>query len=149
MAGVLDQLRRLYIVMDREDLLETPLYSNQNERIKYRDEIDNLVQEWTKDQTTEEILTILKEADIPCSKLPTFSEVCNDPQLISRNAITEIEQVISGKVKVPGSIFKLSKTPGKIDYPAPFLGQHNQEVLSEMLNYSDEKIHQLANDGIL
>jgi crotonobetainyl-CoA:carnitine CoA-transferase CaiB-like acyl-CoA transferase len=118
MAGVLDQLRRLYTVMGREDLLETSLYSNQNERVKYRDEIDILVKEWTKDKTTDEIQTILKEVDIPCSKLPTFSEVCTNPQLLSRNAIIEVEQVISGKVKVPGSIFKLSKTPGRIDYPA-------------------------------
>ena len=149
MAGVLDQLRRLYTVMGREDLLDTPLYSNQNERVKYRDEIDNLVKEWTETKTTEELESILGDADIPCSKLPTFSEVCNDPQLISRNAIIEVEQVVSGKVKVPGSIFKLSKTPGRIDYPAPFLGQHNHQVFSEMLGYSDEEIGQLADEGVL
>ena len=149
MAGVLDQLRRLYTVMGREDLLKTPLYSNQNERFKYRDDIDNLVKEWTKDKTTEEVQTILKEVDVPCSKLPAFSEVCNDPQLLSRNAIIEVEQLISGKVKVPGSIFKLSKTPGKIDYPAPFLGQDNYQVLSEILGYSDEKISRLSEDSII
>jgi CoA:oxalate CoA-transferase len=149
MAGVLDQLRRLYTVMGREDLLETPLYSNQSERIKYRDEIDNLVKEWTQERTTEEVQTILKEADVPCSKLPTFSEVCNDSQLLSRNAIIEVEQVISGKVKVPGSIFKLSKTPGRIDYPAPFLGQDNHQVLSEILGYSDEEISRLADESII
>ncbi|MBN2239514.1 MAG: CoA transferase [Dehalococcoidales bacterium] len=149
MAGVLDQLRRLYIAMGREDLLDTPLYSNQNERVKYRDEIDSLVQEWTKDKTTEEIQAILTAVDIPCSKLPAFSEVCNDPQLLSRNAIIEVEQEISGKVKVPGSIFKMSKTPGRIDYPAPFLGQHSQQILSEMLGYSDEEIGRLAREGII
>jgi CoA:oxalate CoA-transferase len=149
MAGVLDQLRRLYTVMGREDLLETPLYSNQSERIKYRDEIDNLVKEWTQERTTEEVQTILKEADVPCSKLPTFSEVCNDSQLLSRNGIIEVEQVISGKVKVPGSIFKLSKTPGRIDYPAPFLGQDNHQVLSEILGYSDEEISRLADESII
>ncbi len=149
MAGVLDQLRKLYTVMGREDLLDTPLYSNQNERVKYRDEIDNLVKEWTKTRTTEELQSILRDADIPCSKLPTFSEVCNDPQLLSRNAIIEVEQVISGKVKVPGSIFKLSKTPGRIDYPAPYLGQDNHQVLSEMLGYTYGEISQLADEGVL
>jgi CoA:oxalate CoA-transferase len=91
----------------------------------------------------------MKAADVPCTKLPTFDEVCNDPQLLSRNMIIEVEQLISGKVKVPGSPFKLSKTPGKIDYPAPFLGENNQEVLSKVLGYSDEEIAKLTNEGII
>jgi CoA:oxalate CoA-transferase len=148
MAGVLDQLRRLYTVMGRKDLLETPLCANQAERYQHREEINDIVSAWTKTKTTDEIHDLLKEADVPCSKLPAFSEVCNDPQLLSRNAIIEVEQAISGKVKVPGSLFKLSKTPGKIDYPAPYLGQDNREVLMEMLGYSDEEISQLADKGI-
>ena len=60
---------------------------------------------------------------------PAFDEVCNDPQL-SRNMIIEVEQTISGKVKVPGSLFKMSKTPGNIQYPAPLLGENNQDILS-------------------
>jgi CoA:oxalate CoA-transferase len=135
-------------VLDRKDLLETPLCANQAERYQHREEINDIVSAWTKTKTTDEIHDLLKEADVPCSKLPAFSEVCNDPQLLSRNAIIEVEQAISGKVKVPGSLFKLSKTPGKIDYPAPYLGQDNREVLMEMLGYSDEEISQLADKGI-
>jgi CoA:oxalate CoA-transferase len=75
--------------------------------------------------------------------------VCNDPQLISREMIIDVEQTISGKVKVPGSLFKMSKTPGNIKYPAPFLGEHNDEVYSGMLGYSEEKINKLSDDGII
>ncbi len=53
-----------------------------------------------------------------------------------------------GKVKVPGSPFKLSKTPGRIDYPAPYLGEHNQAVLSEMLGFSQDEMTKLADEGI-
>jgi CoA:oxalate CoA-transferase len=149
MAGVLDQLRRLYTVMGRQDLLNTPLCANQNERYKYRDEINTIITGWTKTRNTDEIMTLLKKADVPCSKFPTFKEVCNDPQLLSRNAIIEVEQVISGKVKVPGSLFKMSKTPGKIDYPAPFLGQNTHEVFADLLGYTEEDITKLDNEGLL
>jgi CoA:oxalate CoA-transferase len=149
MAGVLDQLRRLYTAIGRQELLNTPLCANQNERYKYRDEIDEVIIAFTKTRTTDEIMKLFKQADVPCSKLPTFEEVCHDPQLLSRNAIIEVEQAISGKVKVPGSLFKLSRTPGKIDYPAPYLGQDNQEVLSEMLGYTEEEITRLADEGVL
>jgi len=63
--------------------------------------------------------------------------------------IIEVEQPISGKLKTPGSLFKLSRTPGKIDFPAPFLGENNQDVLSEMLGYTEQEIARLADEGII
>ena len=67
----------------------------------------------------------------------------------SRNMIIEVEQTISGKVKTPGSLFKLSKTPGRIDYPAPFLGEHNQEILSEMLGLTEQAINKIDDEGVI
>ena len=63
--------------------------------------------------------------------------------------IIEVEQAVSGKVKTPGSLFKLSKTPGNVQFPAPSLGEHNVEVYSSMLGYTDQEIVQLANEGIV
>ena len=63
--------------------------------------------------------------------------------------IIEVEQAISGKVKVPGSLFKLSKTPGKISYPAPILGENTQEILSEFLGYSEERRTKLSQEGVV
>jgi crotonobetainyl-CoA:carnitine CoA-transferase CaiB-like acyl-CoA transferase len=148
-AGVLVQVHRLYTAMGRQDLIDTPLGKNQNERYHHRSEIDKIISDWSITKTTDEVISLLKDADVPCTRLPTFSEVCNDPQLLSRNMIIEVEQAISGKVKVPGSLFKFSKTPGNIRYPAPLLGEHNQEILSEMLGYTEEKITQFSNEGAI
>ena len=148
-AGVLVQVHRLYTAIGRKDLIDTPMGANQNSRVQHRAEIDEIISAWTKTKTTAEVQTILKNADVPCTKIPTFDEVCNDPQLISRNMIIEVEQTISGKVKVPGSLFKMSKTPGNIQYPAPMLGENNQDILSDLLGYSEEKITELSNEGIL
>ena len=148
-AGVLAQVHRLYTAMDRKDLIDTPLGANQNERYKHRAEIDEAITAWTKTQKTQYIVDLLKKADVPCSKLPSFDEVCSDPQLLSRNMIIEVDQPVSGKVKTPGSLFKMSKTPGKIDYPAPFLGENNQDVLSEMLGFSEQEISKLADEGVI
>ncbi len=148
-AGVLVQVHRLYTAMGREDLIDTPLGHNQNERYQHRKEIDDIIGAWTKTKTTQEIQDILKKADVPCTRLPSFDEVCNDPQLLSRNMIIEVDQILSGKVKVTGSLFKMSKTPGKIDYPAPFLGENNQDVLTEMLGYTEEQIRKLDDEGVI
>jgi CoA:oxalate CoA-transferase len=148
-AGVLSQVHRLYTAIGRADLINTPLGANQNERFPHRQEIDDAISAWTKTRKTDEIAEIMKKADVPCTRLPKFSEVCNDDQLKSRNMIVEVEQALSGKVKVPGSLFKMSKTPGNIQFPAPFLSENTQEVLSEYLGLSEEKIVELSNKGII
>jgi len=148
-TGVLNQVLRLYKVMGREDLCNTPLAANQSERYQYKPQIDQAVGEWTKTKTVEEVLAILRKEEIPCSPVPSFDKVCEDPQLKSREMVIEVEQEMSGSVKVPGSLFKMSKTPGYIKYPAPILGENNQEILSGMLGFSEDEIAQFSSDGVI
>jgi CoA:oxalate CoA-transferase len=148
-AGVLAQVHRLYTAIGRPELINSPLGENQTVRFQHRQEIDEVVGSWTKTKTAQEIQDILKKADVPCTRLPSFDEVCSDPQLISRNMIIEVDQPISGKVKVPGSLFKLSKTPGKINDHAPFLGEHNIDILSGMLGYAEKEINKLDDEGVI
>lgn len=148
-APLLGQTHRVFQTMGREDLINSPLGAQGNERLKYRDEIGSLITAWTKTKKVEEILDSLKKADVPCSAVPDFDQVCHDPQILSREMIIEVEQILSGKVKVPGSVFKMSKTPGNIKHPCHFLGQDNNEILSEILGYSQMDIDQLAREGII
>ncbi|MBE0415997.1 MAG: CoA transferase [Dehalococcoidia bacterium] len=136
-------------IIGREDLIGVEKYATQAERSKHMDEVDALVEEWTRERTMKEIVNTLNDAHLPCSPIPTFAEAANDPQILSRGMVTEVEQVISGRLKVPGSPFKLSKTPGDPTAPAPFLGQHNYEVYSNVLGYSEQEISKLADDGII
>jgi CoA:oxalate CoA-transferase len=148
-AGVLAQVHRLYTAMGKTELINSPLGQNQNERFKHRQEIDDVITAWTKSKTAQQIQDILKKADVPCTRLPSFDEVCSDPQLLNRKMIIEVDQPVSGKVKVPGSLFKMSKTPGKIDYHAPYLGENNMDVLSGMLGYTEEEINKLNDEGVI
>lgn len=136
-------------VIGREDLLEVEKYATQVERIKYRQEIDTIVETWTKKRSVKEIVATLNSAHLPCSPVPTFDEVANDPQLLSREMVIEVEQLLSGNLKVPGSVFKLSETPGEAKYSAPFLGEHNYEIFSDLLGYGEAEISKFAKDGIV
>lgn len=142
-------VHRLYNAIGRPDLINTPLGENQSIRIKYRDQIDAIVEEWTSARTAEEIVNTLKQADIPCSIVPTFDQVCHDEQLLSRGMITDVTQTVSGKVTVPGTVFKLSKTPGDLNHSAPYLGEHNVEIYSGLLGYSEKQIEEFSNDKII
>ena len=133
----------------REDLLRDPESMTLKERVKHRSETDAIVSEWTKERMVAEVLKEMSKVHLPCAPIPTIDKVVNDPQLLSRGMITEVEQTISGKLKVPGSVFKLSKTPGDPMAPAPFLGQHNYEVYSALLGYSEEEIKKLQDEGVI
>jgi CoA:oxalate CoA-transferase len=135
--------------MGRADLLTSPLCAEGNIRIKHKQEIDELIGEWTKTKTVAELLEMLKKADVPCSAVPDFAQVCNDPQIKNREMVIEVEQLLSGKVKAAGSPFKFSKTPGNIKFPAPFLGENNVEIYSDMLGYSEAEMSKLANDNVI
>jgi formyl-CoA transferase len=148
-TGSLAQVQRLFRLVGGEDMVNSPLCANQAERVKYRAQIDSAVGEWMKKNSSDDIIKQLKSIDIPVVKIPTFAEVCNDPQLIYRDMIQEVEQTISGPVKVPGSVFKLSKTPGGIKSPAPFLGEHNAEVYSTKLGYTEKEIDDLMGQGLI
>jgi len=143
------QWNRLLEVMGREDLKDVPEYASQATRIEYAEKIEAMVEAWTKERTVDEMLKILGAADLACSPVPTFGQVAEDPQLASRNMQVEVEQLISGKLKVPGSVFKMSQTPGDPTEPAPFLGQHNVEVYSKLLGYDHAKIDRLQREGII
>ena len=121
----------------------------QHIRITYRDQIDEVVEEWAQKYTQEEIVQQLKNINIACAKVPSYDQVCTDPHLIDRKMIIDIEQLVSGKVKVPGSPFKLSKTPGDIAFPAPFHGEHNADIYSELLGLNETEIEDLSNNGVI
>lgn len=143
------QWHRLLEVIGREDLKDVPEYASQATRIEYADQIEAIVESWTKERTVDEMLKILGAADLACSPVPTFGRVASDPQLASRNMVVDVEQLISGRLRVPGSVFKMSQTPGDPTQPAPFLGQHNLEVYSELLGYDQKTIDRLQREGII
>ena len=143
------QWDRFLRIIGREDLKGVPEYATQLTRIKHADIIDSTVAEWTRERTIDDIMGQLRAEDLPCAPIPTFSQVANDPQLASRNMNVYVEQTISGKVRVPGSVFKMSETPGDPTQPAPFLGQHNTEVYSELLGYDQETIGRLQLEGVI
>jgi crotonobetainyl-CoA:carnitine CoA-transferase CaiB-like acyl-CoA transferase len=143
------QWERFLKVIGREDLRDVPEYGSQLTRIKHVEKIDAIVEEWTSKRTVAEMISQFRAMDLACAPIPTFGQVANDPQLASRNMNTYVDQVISGKVRVPGSVFKMSETPGDPTLPAPFLGQHNFDVYTELLGLDQETLSALQKEGAI
>jgi len=108
------QWRRMCDIMGRPQLKRDRRFLNGYRRLKNIDELDAIVTEWTRTLPTDKIFNILNEHKIPCGKVLNFEQVRNDPQIIARNMIEEIDTEKFGKIKVPGILIKLSESPGSI-----------------------------------
>jgi crotonobetainyl-CoA:carnitine CoA-transferase CaiB-like acyl-CoA transferase len=91
----------------------------------------------------------LGAAGVPCARIQAIREVVNDPQIAARGMIVEMEHPIAGKVRLPNLPFHFSKADVSPRRPAPLLGQHNREVLREVLGYSEEQVASLVGAGVL
>jgi CoA:oxalate CoA-transferase len=143
------QWQKVLEAMGRLDLSSEPRYITRESRTKNMAEVDGVVQAWCKEKTVEEVMAAMKKFQVPCSPLPTFDQVASDPHLLSREMIVEVDQPVSGKVKVTGSVYKMSKTPGNRKMKAPEVGEHNEEIYGGLLGIEEQEMKKLKEESII
>ncbi len=99
-------------------------------------------------KTRDEWFEQMKDKDIPIGKVLSLEEVFNDPQVLHRQMVMELDHPIEGKVRQVGIGIKLSATPGKFRSFASLIGQDTDETLRG-LGYSAEKIDELRQAGVI
>ncbi len=136
--------------MGRPELATDARFASNAERSRHRDEVYRLVQEWVMGcPCIADALRRLEEAGAPCARVQTIREVVDDPQIAARGMIVEMEHPTAGKVRLPNLPFHFSRADVSPRRPAPLLGQHNREVLREVLGYSEERVAGLERAGVL
>jgi len=112
------------------------------------DEIRSYLKETFLTRTRDEWFELLSQRDIPVAKVYTLDEVFSDPQVLHRQMVIEIEHPTLGKVKQVGIAPRLSDTPGGVRHLSPLLGEHTEEILSE-LGYGQTEIESLRREGVI
>jgi CoA:oxalate CoA-transferase len=143
------QWQKMGEIMGRADLVKDPDSLSLVARVKRRAELDPIVASWASKFTTSELVTMMDKVGLPCAPVMDVAQIVKDPHMNSREMIVDVEQMLSGPLKMPGTVFKMSQTPGDPLNPAPFLGEHNSEIYGEMLGYSQEKLDELAATEII
>jgi formyl-CoA transferase len=133
--------------MGRTDLVGDPRYETSEARWQHRDDVNAMVEAWTMQRSKHEVMKILAGAGVPCGACLDTGEVLVDPHLRARDMIVEVEHPVRGRYITAGNPIKLSASPTKIS-AAPLLGQHRQEILTE-LGYGDADIKRLEAEGAI
>lgn len=137
-------------MMGKPELINHPDYSTNALRVKNRAALDNIISQWTTSLTTDEIIETLLPMGFACAPILSFDQVVENEQIGgARNMFPEIDDPEVGKMRFTNSAVKMSLTMPAIRCPAPWLGQHNDEIYSGILNYPPEKIQKLREKGII
>lgn len=142
------QFNKLMEVIGRTDILEDPRFETPRSRYKYKEELDEIISNWTRQRTKIEAMEELCRAGIPAGAALNTAEISADPYLRKRGIMTEVEHPVRGKVLIPGFIPKMSASQVPI-VSSPLLGEHNDEIYRDMLGLSDEECKKLEEEGVI
>ena len=135
--------------VDRPELIDDERFHTNALRTENHESLFPILADIMRHRTTDEWVEALEAIGVPCGPVNTVDKVANDPQVLARNMIAEVEHDTTGTVQIPGIPIKLSETPGQIDAPAPNLGEHTSEILTGLLGLGAEEVNQLKQDGIV
>ena len=111
--------------------------------------INALLTEWLVDHGKEELYHRGQAAEVPFAMVYTPQDLAESEQLCERGFFTEVEHSRTGKVRYPGVPYNFSGTPVRVQRPAPLLGEHNQEILTDRLGYDKEELPRLDMAGVI
>jgi crotonobetainyl-CoA:carnitine CoA-transferase CaiB-like acyl-CoA transferase len=138
----------LCAVMGRADLAADTVLATPAGRVSRMVDVDAAVAAWSSALDKDTAFGLLRAADIPAAPVRSLAEVFHDPVLRERGMITDIG---SGDraCTVFGSPLQMSGSPNPEPSPAPLLGEHTDDVLTEWLRLSQTAIRSLRDDGIV
>jgi crotonobetainyl-CoA:carnitine CoA-transferase CaiB-like acyl-CoA transferase len=140
---------RVAHAIDKPDLIDDPRFADNSTRVDNVEPLDEAIEAWTKQHTTEEAIEILEDDDAIVGPVYSMADIFADEQFQARNDIIEVEDPDVGSVKTFAPIPKFSRTPGDVEFLGPQHGEHNEEVYGEELGLSDEELAELEADGII
>jgi crotonobetainyl-CoA:carnitine CoA-transferase CaiB-like acyl-CoA transferase len=130
-----------------------PLFARNRDRVRNRAQLVPILETVMKTRTKADWLAALEAAKVPCGAINNLAEVFADPQVEQRGMVTEWQHPVKNDLRLVSSPIKLSatpvRTPGRGGLPPPLLGQHTDEVLRSVLNYSDAQLSDLKRKEVI
>jgi formyl-CoA transferase len=120
----------------RPDLRQDPRFATNGDRVANRPALVETLNETFATRDADDWLADLAEAGLPCGPINTVPDVFSHPQAQARGLALETEHPTAGPIRLTGFPYKLSHTPAGVRRPPPRLGEHTEEVLMELLDYS-------------
>ncbi len=134
----------------RTDLINDPRFLTNGMRTDNIEALATILEPIFKQKTMNEWLEIIEKANVPCAPINTIDKLFDDEQLKARNMIIDLHDKDAGNIKIAGNPIKMTTVPEvSRRNPAPGVGEHNEEILGELLGLDPQSINTLRKDGVI
>jgi len=138
---------KLLEAIGRKDLIGDKRYETSMARAEREDEVDAIIAEWTRKHDKYEAMRVIGAA-VPAGAVRDTLELMNDPNMEERGIIQTVQHPANGPFKMAGWPVRFNGKPPVVK-PAPLLGQHSAEALTDWLGMTEEQVAALRADKII
>jgi crotonobetainyl-CoA:carnitine CoA-transferase CaiB-like acyl-CoA transferase len=139
---------RIAIALGHPEWRDDPRFATNTARIENRAALVAAMNDIVVTRSKAEWIAVLDQAGVPVGPVHTIGEALTHPQTLAREMVVDLVHPQAGPTKALGCPIHFSKTPTRIDRPAPMLGEHSRELLREY-GYSDPQIDGFLAAGVI
>jgi formyl-CoA transferase len=130
-------------LLGKQEWIADPRFESNPQRVENRELLLPLIAEALAGKSCDEWMELLVDRAIPCGPVNNMEHLFSDPQVLHRGMIAEIPHPTVGTLRLAGIPVRYSDTPGAVRLPPPLLGEHTDEVLTEVLGYAPQTVEEL------
>ena len=131
----------------RPELIDDPRFKTNADRVRHASELDALIGAFVEQHTQAEAVAIFDRAEVTAGPIYDVSQIVVDPHVIERELLADYPDQEMGHLPMHHVVPRLLGTPGSVRLPAPWLGQHNREILKP-LGIAGDAYQALVKSGI-
>jgi len=140
---------RLFKAIGKPEMAEDPKFATSRARLDNVEELDAIMAEWIGAHTLDEVVEILRNAEVPVGPVYNVADIMANPHAQVRDMVVEGPDGDGPPLKMEGVVPKMSATPGAVRHAGRALGADNAEIFGERLGLSAEQLAALKDDGII
>jgi crotonobetainyl-CoA:carnitine CoA-transferase CaiB-like acyl-CoA transferase len=141
---------KLCEAMGQPKLARDPRFNTNADRLRNLKELVPIIEQWIQSCTSDDAaVATLQEYRVPAAPVLSVAEAVRHPHLLARGTVRTVHDRILGDFQVPGFALRFSGFPEALELEAPFLGEHNEQVLTSYLGYSPAQVRELETAGVL
>ena len=148
--GFLHHFKDLCAAMGNPGLASDPEWDTDLKRLEKRDQLIAMIETWLQSfENPDDAIALMERHGVPCAPVLSVAESTQQPHLRERGTIRKVQDRLAGEFEIPGFPLRFSDFPEPLPLDAPLLGEHNREVLTDLLGHDMGDYDQLMAAGVL
>jgi len=141
---------KLMTLIGRPDLIDAPEYAGNQQRVANAATLDALIGAWSHQYSAAKLKHLLRDADIPSSKVYTAADIADDPQYRDRGMVKPVADPVHGRpILHSGVVPHIVEAPGSVRWAGPPIGANTDEILRELVGLNAAEIAALRSEGVI